>query len=1736
MIASDVSARRDRFQANITANDPAVYPPGNAAAGSSTSHNKPLPKVTPRKPPPTRPQIRPAADAGPRARSNDPESPPSLPVKPYPPRLTLTTKIGPIAGHSSRLPGQLAGEDGDERPNAEDGAGGRATGGGGGGFLSPLRIDFPESTLREGAAGTTESSSSPSRPPLLPPPPPPPPHRASASASASAPDDWTARDPQFFPSARRRSSKARPDSAMSTSTAHSARGAVVYTASREVLKKGGSGPRVVNVNVKGPESRRTQRTNLPLRADDEDGHDEQSRRRRPSQSSLIDDVSDASGGSAVSFSDDDGAGSEYDPEEGGLSQSALQRPHGKALSVSKTSQRPIPAKLDLSKQPLSDLPPRSANSMTTQYSLSPTEFTATSATGRPSKSNSTLSININGINASAHASANQPRGGRKGDTAPKRRSKTASAVHHPQASARSKVSNPSQSRASRTYSTLTTSSTVADEDIDFLPGRWAHQHRGSSAAAGNTQRRASQGSRHNVGDGNEDDEDDDDEDADANLDKIGAWSFPSAGNTISQADASTSSANAVPGSQEQIVARRMKWKEAVESAQAREADAMMQKSQTNGIPSLSFAAINSSTGDQGPSKSAKDVLLGGLLSSQAAAEVLTTFQSEPFGTIEEFDAAKRELKRLNDRLTDKKARLRTLRRLRGAAGKLAKSEQRRDTISAGPVTGPSRSTSATRLNGPPSPVDSIPMSASNLSDHSTSFRSMSHLAVAPNGKIPLRTPNTAPLHSRTSSVATASDFGGPSIASVGSVEAAAEQVDKAVEEIFALQARIQVLTNRLREHVARVLLGQISVLERGRITREGVAAANRRGSQASETADEFRSSDVDEGQRDPPTQRSGALQDDLSSAQTELQIARNGQMEAEKRLDEATRELDSRTKALSEVQSTLKNTQRETDKIRIAHDDLKGKLAESEVKQAMHNEGLSRSQESLQTVLGRVQSEKAELRTRLAQLEADLSKQSGTLRSVTSERDALQAEQSTLRREATAAKGDAEDLRNWTSTKESQAKSATARYDELELAVSAERKLMAERDTLFHAFETRLERAEDTLRALDRRCAALLGKTEGREELDDFLAKIRGGNKATKKTAGQDIDDLLRGLAEHVEDLADELSRRYQAQLGEDGAEREDDGSEFDEYAAKPLARDFNAKAESSANLRRIEELQSLLEQSRQEVVDLQRQVDTEEHRADAMAAEPPRSARTPNRRPSDALEARLNSLREENEELRTALAASQRAAKDTSGGSTTLSDSSLVKVAGSRGGLSSGSDGSECDEPFARAAGARKGDGASFVSSPNAQRLLNDLTEILPLELEAVPWKRKHGPLTTGGQCDMASLRGLQLTLSQGHAERANINTATARRDVFASPAASTSSTLTTSTALNRVRCLREAARMAAEHAIKGEDRVHELRQRIAHLEQELETERRSQASLQGDGNELPPGPKGLKTAKGPSGALGDTFTGTGASKASNQGSLLSARGRSLSRLRPNNDATPSFFISQPLSADRTRPNSIAPESPTALTAALPGLDLCYPSDGVELLSDALSSKPSRRTPTRRSTSAGIVKQPHKPGTTASGASTANGTPWSTPTKSQGGTDHGSSAAMPSLQRSITLGLSTSQLVSRIRQLECELQSAASLRRAALEQVAILETQVKEVEKHTEERMRSEEVEARVKMLEQMNDMNAGLSLGGNGSSSASAAGDGPNKALPLPPAAAGSATTPSPRNFTIALPFVGRTAAKSQ
>ncbi|KAJ1023428.1 hypothetical protein NDA18_004951 [Ustilago nuda] len=222
----------------------------------------------------------------------------------------------------------------------------------------------------------------------------------------------------------------------------------------------------------------------------------------------------------------------------------------------------------------------------------------------------------------------------------------------------------------------------------------------------------------------------------------------------------------------------------------------------------------------------------------------------------------------------------------------------------------------------------------------------------------------------------------------------------------------------------------------------------------------------------------------------------------------------------------------------------------------------------------------------------------------------------------------------------SRADQADDKLRELELAVSAERRMMAERDELFHAFERRLESAEQRLQVQDKRCARMLGKLEGREEMDDLLERIKAGAAGVakkKKTAGQDIAGLLSSLETHIGDLELELARAN-AQLPDtprDSVARSDVSATPTVYhaeleASKQEVQRWKAEAErleaslKSQTMKEEEAKVSTDEHRRLHALEVEMRALSEKNEASKRQAEEQRSQ----------LEAEVQSLAQQNKDL----------------------------------------------------------------------------------------------------------------------------------------------------------------------------------------------------------------------------------------------------------------------------------------------------------------------------------------------------------------------------------------------------------------------------------------------------------------------------------------------------------------------
>ncbi|SPO24088.1 uncharacterized protein UTRI_03365_B [Ustilago trichophora] len=252
-----------------------------------------------------------------------------------------------------------------------------------------------------------------------------------------------------------------------------------------------------------------------------------------------------------------------------------------------------------------------------------------------------------------------------------------------------------------------------------------------------------------------------------------------------------------------------------------------------------------------------------------------------------------------------------------------------------------------------------------------------------------------------------------------------------------------------------------------------------------------------------------ASQEEVTVLQMRLEAAEKASDEHKRKLDdmhgESTRQLNQGSQDLASLQAELRT-------VKAAQDNA-GKLAADRARTIDELQG------HLKQVRDTLGAEKEALAVDHVKAIANLEEQ---LRQVRSELSAEKQTRAQAEERAFVAQKKIVDT-------QARADDADVKLRELELAVGAERRIMAERDELFHAFERRLESAEQRLQEQDKRCARMLGKLEGREEMDDLLERIKAGAAGVfakkEKTAGQDIAALLSSLETHIGDLELELAR-----------------------------------------------------------------------------------------------------------------------------------------------------------------------------------------------------------------------------------------------------------------------------------------------------------------------------------------------------------------------------------------------------------------------------------------------------------------------------------------------------------------------------------------------------------------------------------------------------------------------------------
>lgn len=260
----------------------------------------------------------------------------------------------------------------------------------------------------------------------------------------------------------------------------------------------------------------------------------------------------------------------------------------------------------------------------------------------------------------------------------------------------------------------------------------------------------------------------------------------------------------------------------------------------------------------------------------------------------------------------------------------------------------------------------------------------------------------------------------------------------------------------------------------------------------------------------------------------QIEQSRSRDLEKEDALVNAKAESMASTRAVAELQSRLDTKDDEIKALRTRADaaertaeehkrNLTDVQKESTRQLSQGNQGLA----SLQAELQDAQKAHDAANTLASSRASAIVELEKKLEQVRTELDAEKQARATVDKQLSEAQKQATQSR-------SRADDADSKLKELELAVGAERRIMAERDELFHAFERRLESAEQRLQESDKRCARMLGKHEGREEMDDLLEMIKKGASGVakkKKTAGQDIAALLSSLETHLGDLELELAR-----------------------------------------------------------------------------------------------------------------------------------------------------------------------------------------------------------------------------------------------------------------------------------------------------------------------------------------------------------------------------------------------------------------------------------------------------------------------------------------------------------------------------------------------------------------------------------------------------------------------------------
>lgn len=528
---------------------------------------------------------------------------------------------------------------------------------------------------------------------------------------------------------------------------------------------------------------------------------------------------------------------------------------------------------------------------------------------------------------------------------------------------------------------------------------------------------------------------------------------------------------------------------------------------TDGSTVLASIFDDSDGGDSSPIEtigpSSRDSLLRQLAAEQARVDV-NTFKYSVLSS-DELEEAQTELMQLERRAKDVRHKLVVRTRIRDAAVKLRRAHRRTPSQSAsgGTETRDRRNPSISTAGGydfPPSPA-------------------------LPSPGLP-PTPTSASIGRNRSATFTSTSVGKAEVDAEASALAASENVDKVAEELLSISERTSHLRKIVTEHQAAILAFRVDSLENERrleMNRKSRVDGN-------DLKNKFR-------------EREKSLMDQINQTRKELSEVRNLER--------------NRKQEVNEIRTQLQNT------LNLRKQDQDDNL---ELRNALDLASRNRASEGEKQGLIEVENALKDAQQRL--VEAQDSERKAIMERNSLEKRSSEAESSRnhLNQESsTSLTKLRNDLRNCETTLEvttNQLREAEIKHRDLERSFQKEKKLFEERALLFHEFERNLNQTEETLKGEEKRLAEMLGKVDGREEMDDLLSMIKSGGNANKKDkdrlAGQGIEDLLRNVSEHIQDLGEELKRLEGSNERRGRPSYDDD--EDDERGSRTIRRDFKVR------------------------------------------------------------------------------------------------------------------------------------------------------------------------------------------------------------------------------------------------------------------------------------------------------------------------------------------------------------------------------------------------------------------------------------------------------------------------------------------------------------------------------------------------------------------------------------------------